>query len=77
MGTTPTRNVERVDVSITLNSTVEAQIAALANIPDGSYDPGSLAIDLINPAGPTTLRYTIPVSVDTPSLVAILKAALP
>jgi len=64
-------------VSITLNALVEGQIAALANLDPTSYDPGSLNIDLINPNGPTTLRYTIHVDVDTPTLVGILKAALP
>jgi hypothetical protein len=64
-------------MSLTLNATVEGQIANLANIPAGTYDPGSLSIALINGSGPTTLRYTVHVDVDSLQLIAILKAALP
>lgn len=62
---------------LTLNATVEGQIAALANIDPNSYDPGSLTIAIINPSGPTTLRYTLHVDVDSEALIDLLKAALP
>lgn len=64
-------------MALTLNTTVEGQIADLAGITAGTYDPGTLSIDLINGSGPTTLRYTIHVDVDSTQLIAILKAALP
>jgi hypothetical protein len=62
---------------LTLNPTVEGQIAALAGIDPAAIDPGSLTIALINPSGPTTIRYTLHFDVDTAALVGILKAAIP
>ncbi|AGW41729.1 adenosine deaminase [Leifsonia xyli subsp. cynodontis DSM 46306] len=57
-------------VSLGLGTDFEAEVATLAGVT--SYDPGSLEITLLNPTGDTTIRFTIAVNVDTPTLKIIL-----
>jgi hypothetical protein len=57
-------------VSLGLGADFEAEVADLAGIT--GFDPGSLSIDFLNPTGETTVRLTVAVNVDTPSLKAII-----
>ena len=62
---------------INLGPTFETAVANAIGINPATFDPGSLQIDLINPAGPTTVRYTIAYTIDTPTLQALVKGTLP
>lgn len=55
---------------ITLGDQFEADVAQLAGI--ASYDSGTLDVPFINPSGDTTVRLTVSVNVDTPSLKALI-----
>lgn len=59
-------------MAIKLGSDFEQQLAALAGFEPGSYDEGSLSVEFINPAGPTTVRLGIRVDVDSGQLKALI-----
>jgi hypothetical protein len=58
-------------MGIALGSAFESDVAALAGVT--GYDPGSLDITLLNPAGATTVRFTKAVNVDTTQLKLLLQ----
>lgn len=59
---------------IAVNSDVEAAIAKLGTV--NNYDPGTLDIELVNTAGPTTtVRYTGHFDVPTIDLLNIICGA--
>ncbi|WP_223690097.1 hypothetical protein [Leifsonia poae] len=55
---------------------LEAAILDLAGIDPATIDPGTVDIALINPAGPTTVRATLVLSIDTDELRQRITAAL-
>jgi hypothetical protein len=56
---------------IGLGSAFEAEVATLAGIT--GFDPGSLDIALLNLTGPSTVRLTVAVNVDTTKLKALIQ----
>lgn len=64
-------------MAINLGPDFEAAVAKALNIDPVSYDGGSMTIDLINPGGPTTVRFTKHYALDTPTLQGLIRASLP
>ena len=60
---------------ISLSADFEAAVAQLAGIAAGSYDIGSLTIDLVNPVStaPTTARFTLPYQINTGALNTLIQ----
>lgn|GEM_PF-6839956 len=61
---------------IQLGPAFETAVLTLAGIDPTTIDPGSLDITLLNPAGDTTVRCTLVLSVDTADLKAAMRDAL-
>lgn len=61
---------------IQLGPAFETAVLTLAGIDPTSIDPGSLDITLLNPAGDTTVRCTLVLSVDTDALKQAMRDAL-
>jgi hypothetical protein len=57
-------------MAINLGPDFEAEVATLAGV--DAFDSGSLTVDFLNPTGDTTVRLTVAVNVDTPSLKALI-----
>ncbi|WP_208040598.1 hypothetical protein [Leifsonia sp. TF02-11] len=57
-------------MAINLGPDFEAEAAALAGITQ--FDAGSLDVQFLNPTGDTTVRLTVAVNVDTPTLKALI-----
>lgn len=64
-------------MAIDLGAPFEAAVAAALNLDPATYDGGSMTIDLVNPGGPTTVRFTKHYSIDTPALQELIRATLP
>lgn len=58
-------------MALGLGNAFEEDVAALAGIT--GYDPGSLNITLLNSAGPTTVRLTVAINVDTDQLKTLIQ----
>jgi hypothetical protein len=57
---------------LNLGPDFETDVATLASIT--SFDPGSLNIALLNPSGgPTTVRLTVAINIDTTELKALIQ----
>jgi hypothetical protein len=61
------------EMPIILPPALEQEIAALVKLTTADYDPASLVIPLVNPTGPTTIRFTVHYDVDTPTLLALIR----
>ncbi|MFF2054124.1 hypothetical protein ACFVU2_21135 [Leifsonia sp. NPDC058194] len=61
---------------IALGPAFETAVLTLAGIDPTTIDPGSLDITLLNPAGDTTVRCTLVLSVNTDAVKAAMKNAL-
>jgi hypothetical protein len=62
---------------INLGTTFESAVAASLGLDPATYDPGSMTIELVNPNGPTTVRFTKHYALDTPTLQGLIRATLP
>jgi hypothetical protein len=62
---------------INLGAALESSVAASLGLDPATYDPESMTIDLINSAGPTTVRFTKHYALDTPTLQGLIRATLP
>ncbi|MFF9565743.1 hypothetical protein ACF1AJ_20510 [Leifsonia sp. NPDC014704] len=52
-------------MALSLGPDFEARVLEAAGIDPTSIDPGSVEITLLNPAGPTTVRATLVLAVET------------
>lgn len=62
---------------IQLGPAFETAMLRLAGIDPGQVDPGTVEVSTPNPAGPTTIRCTLVVSVETEDLKQAITDALP
>lgn len=64
-------------MALELGTSFEAAVAAVLNLDPATYDGGSMTIDLVNPSGPTTVRFTSHYAIDTPTLQGLIRNTLP
>jgi len=60
-------------MALAIDPDLEAAILGMAGIDPATIDPGSIDIALINSAGPTTVRATLVLSVDTDALRTVIR----
>jgi hypothetical protein len=64
-------------MAIELGTTFEMAVAKALGLDPASYDMGSMSIDLVNTAGPTTVRFTSHYALNTTTLQGLIRATLP
>lgn len=62
--------------SLNLGAPFEESVAKALNLDPATYDGGSMIIDLVNPGGPTTVRFTKHYALDTPTLQGLIRSAI-
>lgn len=63
-------------MALELGSAFEQAVAKAVGLDPATYDPGSMVIDLVNPSGPTTVRFTSHYALSTPTLQGLIRATL-
>lgn len=64
-------------MALDLGAPFETAVAQALNLDPATYDGGSMTIDLVNPNGPTTVRFTKHYALDTATLQGLIRATLP
>jgi hypothetical protein len=64
-------------MALELGTTFEHAVAKAVGLDPAAYDPGSMVIELVNPSGPTTVRFTSHYALNTTTLQGLIRATLP